>query len=1023
MADQVILFQDANFHGAHKHVFDNETSLKASDHDGFNDRVSSIVILSGNWQFFRDPGFQNPYPVVLGPGLYDFVGKFKISNDDMSSLTTVLDAATIAGDPLNAHAVLFEHGHFHGDHRHIFSAEPNLPDNDFNDVTSSIVVEQGNWSFFRNSGFDQDYGPVLGRGIYPSLSDIGISNDDVSSLQPTDAAATISNSVDNEVLLFEHDSFHGAHKHVFSPEPNLNAADDDSFNDAVSSVVVLQGTWNFFSNSDFSLPYGPSLGPGTYSSVSNQAIVNEDMSSLRPAVPEPPPGNIILFKDANFHGPHKHVFNSEVNLNTDEDNGFNDNVSSLVIFSGSWRFFKDEGFISPYPVVLGPGLYDFVGKFKINNDDISSLTTVLDAPTIAGDPLDAHAILFEHAAFHGDHRHVFNREANLPDNGFNDVTSSIVVEQGNWSFFRNSGFDGDYGPVLGRGIYPSVNDIGISNDDVSSLLPTDAEASLSNSVENEVLLFEHGKFRGSHKHVFTAEPNLNASDDNIFNDVVSSLVVLRGDWSFYADADFVTPYVGPVVPGTYPTATEQNITNDDMSSLRRAVSTTVVTGNAATGQIILFEHANFHGRHRHIFNSEDNLNASEDSDFNDMVSSIVVVSGNWQFFRNAGFDVAYPPILGPGIYSLVSDVGIANDNLSSLQIVQQEPTVTGMPLDAHIVLFEHADLRGGHKHVFAKDTLDASDDDSLDDKVSSIVVLAGNWVTFAASNFDGQYSPILGLGRYRDVRDIGITNDDLSSLQPTDSESTVTGSTNASHAMLFEHSSFRGAHKHVFAEERDLNASEDDSLNDAVSSIAILSNQWRTYRDAGFRRQYDVILDGGPDGGLFPFVTDVGITNDDMSSLSPAGTEILFDGIVTIKVDEPRLPDPLVVNTVFTMLFFSDTRLLRIDTFPDIAPNELVTVSYQNSGIGSFPSDGTLVIPDLSFKIAIHISVASDSTAQFSLSTDTVTSPQGKFMETGSPADATGNIVLVGAGTLAAGSLDGEDFSLKLSGTITPRPA
>jgi hypothetical protein len=309
------------------------------------------------------------------------------------------------------------------------------------------------------------------------------------------------------------------------------------------------------------------------------------MSSLRPTVTLPVlAGSLILFKDANFHGPHKHVFNSEVNLNTDDDNSFNDNVSSLVILNGNWKFFKDEGFISPYPVVLEPGLYSFVGRFKINNDDMSSLMTVADPPTITGDPLNAHAILFEHAGFHGDHRHVFTQEPNLPDNDFNDITSSIVVEQGNWSFFRNSGFDTAYPPVLGPGIYPFVSDIGINNDDLSSLRPTDAAATTSNSVDNEVLLFQHAKFHGLHKHVFVAEPNLGAIDDTFFNNVVSSLVVLLGNWSFYADANFVTPYVGSAGPGIYPSANDQNITNDDMSSLRPTVPTTVVTGNAILGQ-------------------------------------------------------------------------------------------------------------------------------------------------------------------------------------------------------------------------------------------------------------------------------------------------------------------------------------------------------------------------------------------------------------------------------------------------------
>ena len=36
-----------------------------------------------------------------------------------------------------------------------------------------------------------------------------------------------------------------------------------------------------------------------------------------------------------------------------------------------------------------------------------------------------------------------------------------------------------------------------------------------------VILFENAQFHGQHKHVFRAEPNLNAADDNFFNDKVS----------------------------------------------------------------------------------------------------------------------------------------------------------------------------------------------------------------------------------------------------------------------------------------------------------------------------------------------------------------------------------------------------------------------------------------------------------------------------------------------------------------------
>ena len=84
------------------------------------------------------------------------------------------------------------------------------------------------------------------------------------------------------VILFEHANFHGAHKHVFGPEPNLNAGDDNFFNDRVSSIVVLEGTWAFFRNANFNGRYARTLGPGLYPNVGNVDIQNDDMSSLQP---------------------------------------------------------------------------------------------------------------------------------------------------------------------------------------------------------------------------------------------------------------------------------------------------------------------------------------------------------------------------------------------------------------------------------------------------------------------------------------------------------------------------------------------------------------------------------------------------------------------------------------------------------------------------------------------------------------------------------------------------------------------
>ena len=290
--------------------------------------------------------------------------------------------------------------------------------------------------------------------------------------------------------------------------------------------------------------------------------------------------HLVLFTDANFGGSHKHIFDEATQLSlafTDQsgnrvviDAEFPDGVSSIAIFSGNWQFFRGENLESPLPAILGPGLYSFVGDFKLPNDGIRSMTTVTADPTMAGAPLDSHAVLFGDAQFHGPHQHVFQPVTDLGDFGFSQITSSIVVESGHWAFFGDTQFDDSYpgDPVFGPGIYPWVEAVGIQNDDIASLQPTALAATFGNAVDDEVLLFQYGGFFGPHKHVVAAEPNLNASDDNDFNDRVNSLAILAGDWSFYSDAGFRALYnTTPAGPGTYPELATLTIAADDMSSL------------------------------------------------------------------------------------------------------------------------------------------------------------------------------------------------------------------------------------------------------------------------------------------------------------------------------------------------------------------------------------------------------------------------------------------------------------------------
>jgi len=274
----VVLFEHANFHGAHKHVLSEETNLNAADDSFFNDRVSSLAILHGSWSFFRDAGYGNPYPPTLGPGSYSWVEAAGIKNDDMSSLRV----ADRSGSPTLPHVILFEHANFHGAHKHVFGWEPNLAasdDKSFNDKVSSIIVLAGDWIFFKDVGYANQYPRILGPGLYPWVEAVGIKNDDLSSLHPMSLAGVITAP---HVILFEHANFHGAHKHVLSAEPNLAAGDDSFFNDRTSSIAVLSGSWAFYKDINFQNQYPGILPPGIYSWVEAVGITNDNMSSLRP---------------------------------------------------------------------------------------------------------------------------------------------------------------------------------------------------------------------------------------------------------------------------------------------------------------------------------------------------------------------------------------------------------------------------------------------------------------------------------------------------------------------------------------------------------------------------------------------------------------------------------------------------------------------------------------------------------------------------------------------------------------------
>jgi hypothetical protein len=94
---------------------------------------------------------------------------------------------------------------------------------------------------------------------------------------------------------------------------------------------------------------------------------------------------IVVFQDINFGG-------DEWRTNLDYSNvgsSWNDEISSIVVVSGTWQFYSDAGYAGDVSRAIGPGYYPFVEDDFVNipNDSISSFRVVSFTPVDLDDPV------------------------------------------------------------------------------------------------------------------------------------------------------------------------------------------------------------------------------------------------------------------------------------------------------------------------------------------------------------------------------------------------------------------------------------------------------------------------------------------------------------------------------------------------------------------------------------------------------------------------------------------------------------
>jgi len=245
----------------------------------------------------------------------------------------------------------------------------------------------------------------------------------------------------------------------------------------------------------------------------------------------------------------------------------------------------------------------------------------------------------------------------------------------------------------------------------------------------QLTLFEHDNFGGQRTVIYDAAPDFSR---NGFNDVVSSVIVERGQWTLCENANFGGRCI-TLRPGSYASLGQFGL-NDAISSARPDRGG---GGNRPPGggrdRIVLYEGFNFSGRSYTFDRSMFNLDAAA---FNDRARSAMVTSGTWLLCEHVEYR-GNCQVFGPGSYP---SLGELSGRASSLR-VGYEGEASGYPpgwgRQARIILFETQGF-GGRQFVIDRDRFDNLGGTGFNDRASSLRVERGYWMLCSDANFYGE---------------------------------------------------------------------------------------------------------------------------------------------------------------------------------------------------------------------------------------------------------------------------------------------
>lgn len=347
--------------------------------------------------------------------------------------------------------------------------------------------------------------------------------------------------------------------------------------------------------------------------------------------------------------------------------------------------------------------------------------------------------------------------------GFQDQASSLVVHSGSWEFCTQPEFKGDC-TTLGPGEYRALNPRLNHRIESAREIGTNREqtGNYSSYGRGSIELFGQPGMAGRSMTLDRDAPTLEGTG---FNNRASSLVVKEGTWQLCSDPNYGGT-CRTYSPGQYADLGYGMV--KEVSSARLVRShreAPVALGGPAydtsaavapSARVILFAGENFRGESIAVSTSNPALRRAG---FDDAASSMVVEGGQWLFCSEAYFR-GECKVLGPGRYPRLSAAGMRRDISSLRPVAGTQPVAAPRASPAaDVELFTDADF-GGRSFGTRRDISNLGPTD-YNDKVSSIVVNAGQWEMCTDGEYGGR-CVVMGPGRYPQIG--GLTRQ-LSSLR------------------------------------------------------------------------------------------------------------------------------------------------------------------------------------------------------------------------------------------------------------------